>query len=90
MRLADLHIHTYYSDSTASPEEVVDEAVKAGLAAIAISDHDIIDGVAPTIAAAKGKDLEIIPGIELSSEYEGKDIHMLGYFIDVEIGRAHV
>lgn len=86
MRLADLHIHTYYSDSTASPQEVVDEALKAGLAAIAISDHDIIDGVLPTQEAARGKDLEIIPGIELSAEYEGKDIHMLGYFIDVHKG----
>ncbi len=86
MRLADLHIHTYYSDSTSSPEEVVEQAVAAKMSAIAITDHDIIDGVAPTIAAAQGKDLEIIPGVELSAEYEGKDIHILGYFIDVEKG----
>lgn len=86
MRLADLHIHTYYSDSTASPQEVVEEALKANLAAIAITDHDIIDGVNPTIECAKGTSVEIIPGIELSSEYEGKDIHILGYFIDVNKG----
>ena len=59
MRLADLHIHTYYSDSTSSPEEVVAEAVNAGLTAIAITDHDIIDGVNPTIAAAVGKDSDL-------------------------------
>lgn len=86
MRLADLHIHTYYSDSTASPEEVVEEALRAQMSAIAITDHDIVEGVMPTIAAAAGKGLEIIPGIELSCEQDGKDIHMLGYFIDVTKG----
>lgn len=86
MRLADLHIHTNYSDSTASPEEVVEEAINAKMSAIAITDHDIIDGVAPAIVAAQGKDLEIISGVELSAEYEGRDIHMLGYFIDVDKG----
>lgn len=86
MRLADLHIHTYYSDSTSSPEEVVEQAINAKMSAIAITDHDIIDGVPFAIKAAEGKSLEIIPGIELSSEYEGKDIHILGYFIDIEKG----
>lgn len=83
---ADLHIHTYYSDSTSSPQEVVDEALKAGLSSIAITDHDIVEGVAPTIEAAKPHALEIVPGIELSSEYENCDIHILGYFIDHQKG----
>ena len=85
-RFADLHIHTYYSDSTSSPQEVVDEAIKNGLSCISITDHDVIDGVAPTKEAAKAVNLEVIPGIELSSEFEGKDIHILGYFIDFEKG----
>lgn len=76
---ADLHIHTYYSDSTSSPEEVVADAVNAQLACIAITDHDVIDGIEPVMAAAKAHGLEIIPGIELSSELNGKDIHILGY-----------
>jgi len=76
---ADLHIHTYYSDSTASPQEVVDEAVAAGLSCIAITDHDVVDAIDPAMAAAKAHGLEIIPGIELSSELNGKDIHILGY-----------
>ena len=76
---ADLHIHTYYSDSTSSPEEVVEDALKAGLSCIAITDHDVIDGIEPTIAAAKAHGIEVIPGIELSSELDGKDIHILGY-----------
>ena len=84
--LADLHIHTYYSDSTMSPDEVVFEAVKNGLSCIAITDHDVVDGVIPTQQAAQGKNLEVIAGIELSSEFEGKDIHMLGYFMDIQKG----
>ncbi len=84
--LADLHIHTYYSDSTMSPEEVVFEATKNGMSCIAITDHDVVDGVLPTQEAAKGHNLEVISGIELSSEFEGKDIHILGYFVDIHKG----
>jgi predicted metal-dependent phosphoesterase TrpH len=84
--LADLHIHTYYSDSASSPQEVVDDALFAKLSCISITDHDIVEGVAPTIEAAKPHALEVIPGIELSSEYENCDIHILGYFIDHEKG----
>lgn len=83
---ADLHIHTFYSDSTSSPQEVVEDALKAQLSCIAITDHDIVEGVAPTMEAARGHDLEVIPGIELSSEFEGVDIHILGYFIDCNKG----
>lgn len=83
---ADLHIHTYYSDSTSSPREVVDEAVKNGLSCISITDHDVFDGIAPTQEIAKEAGLEVIPGIELSSEFEGRDIHILGYFIDFQKG----
>src|SRR5271154_6891455 len=79
---ADLHIHTYFSDSTSSPQEVVDDALKAGLSCIAITDHDILQGVQPTIEAAMPHTLEVVPGIELSSEFENCDIHILGYFVD--------
>lgn len=81
-RPADLHIHTNFSDSTQSPEEVVDQAHEQGLGCIAITDHDTMDGIEPAVEAAKKYALEIIPGIELSSEADGKDIHILGYFID--------
>ncbi len=84
MRFADLHIHTYYSDSTSSPEEVITLAREKELSCIAITDHDTIDGVLPTIAAAKEHDIEVIPGIELSSEINGKDVHILGYLFDIE------
>ncbi len=83
-RIADLHIHTYYSDGTMSPEEVVTAASQAGLSAIGISDHDTIDGIAPARAAGDLVGLEVISGVELSSEYHGKDIHILGYFFDIK------
>src|ERR1700679_1806136 len=83
---ADLHIHTYFSDSTSSPQEVVDDALKAELSCIAITDHDIVEGVAPTIEAARPHALEVVPGIELSTELENCDIHILGYFIDYQKG----
>jgi predicted metal-dependent phosphoesterase TrpH len=81
-KFADLHIHTYYSDSTLSPQEVVNEAVHAKLACISIADHDTIEAIEETRTAAEEFGLEVIPGIELSSEIEGKDVHILGYFID--------
>lgn len=83
-RIADLHIHTYFSDSTMSPEEVVADATKAGLSAIGIADHDTIDGIIPAQAAAEGASLEVIPAVELSSEERGKDIHILAYLFDME------
>ena len=83
-KFADLHVHTNYSDSTASAEEVVNEALDKGLSCIAITDHDTVDGINPSIELAKDHDLEIVPGIELSTESHNKDIHILGYFFDYE------
>ena len=82
-KFADLHIHTHYSDSTLSPQEVVQESIKAKLACIGITDHDCIAGVAQTQQAAEESGLEVIAGVELSSEIEGKDVHILGYFVDI-------
>lgn len=81
----DLHIHTNFSDGTFSPQEVVEYAVKCGLKAISITDHDSIDGIALAIFAAKGLSLEIVPGIELSADgKDGKEMHILGYYIQWE------
>ena len=79
---ADLHIHTNFSDSTSSPQEVVEQARDNGLKCISITDHDTIDGIDPTIAAALNYDIEVISGIELSSEMNHKDVHILGYLMD--------
>jgi len=83
MEYADLHIHTTASDGLLSPQEVVQWAHKKNLKAIGITDHDTVSGIEPAIESNERPDkLEIIPGVELNTEYYGKEIHMLGYFID--------
>lgn len=85
-KFADLHVHTIYSDGTFTPDEVVDTAHKNGLSAIAITDHDSVDGIEPSMTAAKKYGMEIIPGVELTAEEENIEIHILGYFIDWKAG----
>lgn len=80
---SDLHVHTNYSDGTMTPEEVVDEAIRLGVSTIAITDHDTIDGVTIAYRYSKDKNIHIIPGIEFSSYLSPSEIHILGYFIDV-------
>lgn len=79
---ADLHIHTFFSDGTQSPEIVVELAKKNGLTTIAITDHDVVAGIARAEKKAKEVGLEIIPGIEFSTEAFDTEVHILGYFID--------
>lgn len=82
----DLHIHTNASDGLLPPGEVVRLALERGLAAIAITDHDTTAGVPEAQAAALGTGLEIVPGVELSSEGEWGDIHILGLYVDLQNG----
>lgn len=84
MRYIDLHVHSNASDGTLSPTEVVLLAIKKNLAAIALSDHDTVSGVAEAIQAAKGSSLEVIPATELSCYYQGVEIHILGLFVDYQ------
>ena len=84
IKKADLHVHTNFSDGTFTPGQVVEHAEKIGLSCIAITDHDTVDGIKPALEAARGRDLEIIPGIEFTTEMDGFEIHMLGYMIDYE------
>jgi predicted metal-dependent phosphoesterase TrpH len=80
---ADLHIHSTASDGKLTPAEVVQEAAERGLAIIALTDHDIIDGIAPAQAAAQAfPQLEVIPGVEISTDIPAGEVHVLGYFID--------
>lgn len=79
---ADLHVHTIVSDGTFSPQEAVSYAKKIGLSALAITDHDCVDGISPAIEFSKDKGVEIIPGIELTAEDASNEIHILGFFID--------
>src|SRR5687767_13189793 len=78
----DLHLHTIHSDGVHTPEEVVAFAHRARLAAIAITDHDSLDGIAPAAAAARQAGVELIPGVELSASDGPSDVHLLGYYLD--------
>ncbi len=82
MRYADLHLHTIFSDGTYTPKQLIQEAAKVGLSVIAVADHDNIDAIAPTLEESRGKKIEVLPAVELSAEYEGCEIHILGYLID--------
>ncbi|MNJ30833.1 hypothetical protein D3C77_254450 [compost metagenome] len=79
----DLHTHTEASDGLNTPSENVAYAKEKGLSGIAITDHDTVSGVAEAIAAGERLDILVVPGIEISTTYEGKDIHVLGYGIDI-------
>ncbi len=81
MKYADLHVHTCISDGSFTPAEVVNQAISANLSAIAITDHDSVDAVDEAVREA-GDKIEIIPGVELTAEMDGNEIHILGYFID--------
>ncbi len=82
MKTVDLHVHSNKSDGSFSPEELVSYAIEKGLSAFALSDHDTTEGIEAAVQAAKGTGIEVIPAIEFSTEYEGKDIHILGLYID--------
>ena len=79
---ADLHLHTTFSDGTYSPEELVGHAQRQGLDALALTDHDTVEGCARTAVACKQAGIEFIPGTELTAEVDDRELHLLGYFID--------
>ena len=82
--MIDLHVHSNKSDGTFSPTELVQYSVEKGLTAIALTDHDTTEGLAEAINAAAGLSLTVIPGIEFSTVYDNKDVHVLGLFIDYD------
>ncbi len=80
---ADLHVHSTASDGTLSPSKLVLLALEAGVAVLALADHDSVEGIPEAVTAALGTPLTVIPAVELSSVAEdGRDVHILGYFID--------
>ncbi len=92
--MIDLHVHSTASDGTFTPSELVEYAITHGISAFALTDHDSVNGLEEAISYAKelsgvvceknpeGNELEVIPGIEFSTEYEGKDIHIVGLYVD--------
>jgi len=84
--LIDLHLHTTASDGRSSPHDLVQEAAAAGLTAIAVTDHDTTNALAAVKAAAAAVGIAWVPGIEITAVYLGRDVHVLGYFIDAANG----
>jgi len=80
----DLHLHTSASDGILSPRKVLDNALRSGLRAMAITDHDTVDGFTEITGLIDDSIIETVPGVELSGIYHESDIHILGYYIDYE------
>lgn len=82
--MIDLHLHTTASDGRSTPEALVREAAAAGIAILAVTDHDTVAGVRAARAAAATLAIEVVTGIEITAVHDGRDVHVLGYFIDDE------
>ena len=89
MDLIDLHVHSNASDGSLTPSEVADEAIRMGLKAIALTDHDTVDGIPEILEYTKDKDLEVVPGIEVSCYYKKREIHILGFYIDYDTNNIY-
>jgi predicted metal-dependent phosphoesterase TrpH len=77
----DLHTHSLFSDGTDTPEEIVARAEALGLGAVALTDHNTTAGVSRFLAAGVGKPIKCVPGVEISTEFQGKEVHILGLFL---------
>lgn len=82
MSRIDLHLHTTHSDGSFSTGEVMAFAKQAGLTALAITDHDIVDGIPEATAIGKELGIEVVPGVEISSRLGESELHILGYFLN--------
>ena len=102
--MVDLHVHSNCSDGSFTPRELVEYALNHDISAFALTDHDTVAGLDEAIIYARelsgkvceqnpeGKTVEVVPGIEFSTEYEGRDIHIVGLFIDYksEVFKKHI
>ena len=83
--IADFHLHSTISDGRLTPAELVDLAYRNGVRIMALTDHDIVDGLPEAFeAASKYPDITLVPGIEMSTDIPGNEVHILGHFIDWE------
>jgi 3',5'-nucleoside bisphosphate phosphatase len=84
-RRVDLHAHTTFSDGLLSPEGLIARAVDKRLAAVAVTDHDTVEAI-PRARAAAANAIELVPGIEMSTAFEGADLHILGFYLNPDHG----
>jgi predicted metal-dependent phosphoesterase TrpH len=78
----DLHSHTLHSDGDRSPEQLLAEAAAAGIQVLSVTDHDTVSGIPDCQVSAARHGVRLIPGIELSCELHGREVHVLGHFLD--------
>lgn len=81
-RKVDLHTHTIYSDGALTPKELLDFAKQRQIQAIGITDHDTVEGIEEAVSYGNKIGIEVIPGLEISTDVNGVEVHLLGYFID--------
>ena len=85
--MIDLHLHTTASDGRSAPDDLVRDAVAAGLTTIAVTDHDTTAALLPVAAAARAQGVDTVPGIEITAVDANRDVHVLAYFLDPEHAR---
>lgn len=83
-QFCDLHTHSTYSDGTLSPAQLIRAAQAEGLGAVALTDHNTVSGLPAFLEAARGTEVEAVPGAEFSTDYQGTELHILGLFIRPE------
>ena len=83
MERIDLHTHSTASDGSFTPTQVIEAAARAGLKAVALTDHDTIAGIPEAMTASEKYDIEFIPGIELSAFHLNQEVHIVGLFLDI-------
>jgi len=82
--MIDLHTHSHASDGTDAPAAIIEKGAALGLRAMSVTDHDTVAGVAEALSAGERLGVEVISGIEVSSDYRDNNVHILGYFIDID------
>lgn len=82
--MIDLHTHTTASDGRCTPEELAARAASAGVTTLGLTDHDTVGGCAATAAACRQHGIDFVPGIEITAVAAERDVHVLGYFFDLE------